>query len=169
MKIFKVVGVILLVCAIVTALGVIGCVDMEDQQFIAGEIEASEFTPDSVIYKWIGISVAMGVIGGLFIGVQFLIDTSHLSTFGKAEKRFIPKSEKLTTAKLGWAPYEIPMVPLTADDQLGTFTFRETEYALYRTEYDLYVITAVNDPDIQYWFGSYEALKKMEADFDNEE
>lgn len=162
MKIFRIIGIVLVIAAIFGALGIVGRMDTEETQFLAGDLLLEEMTPTSEVLIWIGISSGVAAIGIACFVIQFLADTHHLSFKFQAEDTDVLSIGGTLSTPCRTYTY------LTEDDYVGDIEIKGVPLSLYRTEDDVYVITDPDDYNTQFWSGDIHALKALEAEYDNE-
>jgi len=170
MKIFKVVGIVFIIAAILCALFVVLRIDTEEQKFQSGEITLSEMTSDTSVMTWIGGAVCVGVLGAICLLIQFMIDNSHLpllsvSTKNRRKHELIDDLLSDKYNMLRQHPDQI--VPLDDNDYIGGFEIDDVPLALHCTSNGIYVITSVDNPADQYWCGTISGLHALEVSYDH--
>ena len=78
MRIFKYVGIAILILAFVMALGIIGRVETEDRQYRSGEIEQEEMTEASDLVWQILICGGVAVLGGAIWAISAYIEADRI-------------------------------------------------------------------------------------------
>jgi hypothetical protein len=86
MRIFKYVGITILILAFVMALGIIGRVETEDRQYRSGEIEQEEMTEASDLVWQILICGGVAVLGGAIWAISAYIEA------GRVERIYLRKA-----------------------------------------------------------------------------
>lgn len=155
MKFLKVVAIVLISLGLLSALGIVGRIETEDRMLKSGEIDEADLLSDSTIMTIMGVSISMLALGGI---IQLVI-ASRVNWAAYADKYDEPAFDTILSAS--------EQIQLVDDDFVGEFELLGVEYALHRTESDTYVITDVDNYNIQYWKGNIHELKALEAKYDN--
>ncbi len=158
MKIFKFVGITILVVALLFALALIGRIQTEDRYFREGEITLSQMLTDADIFRWLGVSAVIAVVGGIILALYFATDRTAVDDLFEDDPDEIDIS-----------PFSHSVVPEDGVDiseaaLVGDIEIWGHPYKLY--ECDGYYIITSDDSTIQYWRGCMHDLKRLEAELD---
>ena len=78
MRVFKIIGIVVVILAFVAALGIIGRVESEDRQYRSGEIAQEEMTEASDLAWQILICGGVAVLGGAIWAISAYTEAERI-------------------------------------------------------------------------------------------
>lgn len=158
MKIFRFVGVVILIIALLFALALVGRIQTEERYFRQGELLVSQMLTDAEILRWLGVSAVIAVIGGIVLALYFITDRPSVDDL------FDDDPEEIVVPPFTCSVKSKEYINITADELIGEIEIWGYSYKLYGHE-DIYVITSA-DSSVQYWRGNMTDLRRLEAELD---